>query len=81
MICCGKVRVRCLFDVINIGAINGNIFMQFICFASGLNVYDGQLFIHKQFHVRICMFLEYTFDDILTTGHTSESEISTGWSQ
>ena len=29
----------------------------------------------------ICMFLEYTFDDILTTVYTSESEISTGWSQ
>ena len=29
----------------------------------------------------ICMFLEYTFGDILTTVHTSESEISTGWSQ
>ena len=29
----------------------------------------------------MCIFLEYTFDDILTTSHTSESEISTGWSQ
>ena len=29
----------------------------------------------------ICMFLEYTFDDILTAVYTSESEISTGWSQ
>ena len=44
-------RVCCLFDVINIAAINGNIFIQFICFASGLNLYDGQLFIHVQFHV------------------------------
>ena len=44
-------RVCCLFDVINIVAINGNIFIQFICFASGLNLYDGQLFIHVQFHV------------------------------
>ena len=25
----------------------------FICFASGLNLYDGQLFIHVQFHVHI----------------------------
>ena len=39
-------RVCCLFDVINIVAINGNIFIQFICFASRLNLYDGQLFIH-----------------------------------
>ena len=42
-----------MFDVINIVAINGNIFIQFICFASGLNLYDGQLFIHVQFHVHI----------------------------
>ena len=42
-----------MFDVINIVAINGNIFIQFICFASELNLYYGQLFIHVQFHVRI----------------------------
>ena len=49
-----KEFVVCLmFDVNNIVAINGNIFIQFICFASGLNLYDGQLFIHVQFHVHI----------------------------
>ena len=52
-------RVCCLFDVINIVAINGNIFIQFICFASGLNLYDGQLFIHVQFHVHVIMKLAY----------------------
>ena len=49
-----KEFVNCsMFDVINIVAINGYIFIQFICFASGLNLYDGQLFIHVQFHVHI----------------------------
>ena len=42
-----------MFDAIKIVAINGNIFIQFICFASGLNLYDGQLFIHVQFHVHV----------------------------
>ena len=46
-------RVCCLFDVINIVAINRNIFIQFICFASELNLYDGHLCIHVQFHVHI----------------------------
>ena len=75
-----------MFDFINIVAIKGNIFIQFIFFASGLNLYDGQLYItctvpcsHNE--TSICMFLEYAFDDILTTVHTSKSEISTGWSQ
>ena len=45
--------VRSMLDVINIVAINGNIFIQFICFASRLNLYDGQLFIYVQFHVHI----------------------------
>ena len=47
--------VRCSFDVIDIVAINYNIFIQLICFSSGLNLYDGQLFIHVhvQFHVHI----------------------------
>ena len=69
-----------MFDVINIVAINGYIFIQFICFASGLNLYDGQLFIHctvpcshNETSIHVCMFLEYTFDDSLTTVHTSES--------
>ena len=54
-----KEFVNCsMFDVINILAINGYIFIQFICFASGLNQYDGQLFIHVQFPVHI-MKLEY----------------------
>ena len=49
-----KEFVNCpMFDVINIVAINGNIFIQFICFASGLNLYDGQLFKHVQFNVHI----------------------------
>ena len=47
-----------MFDVINIVAINGNFFIKLICFASGLNLYDGQLFIHVQFYVRI-MILAY----------------------
>ena len=43
-----KEFVVCLmFDVIYIKAINGNIFIQFIRFMSGLNLYDGQLFIHS----------------------------------
>ena len=46
-------RVCSMFDVINVVAIKGYIFIQFICFASGLNLYDGQLFIHVQFHVHI----------------------------
>ena len=46
-------RVCSIFDVINIVAINGNIFIQFICYPSGLNLYDGQIFIHVQFHVHI----------------------------
>ena len=46
--------VNCsMFNVINIVAINCNIFIQFICFASGLNLFDAQLFIHVQFHVHI----------------------------
>ena len=49
-----KEFVNCsMFDVINIMAINGYIFIQFICFASELNLYDDQLFIHVQFHVCI----------------------------
>ena len=51
--------VYSMFVVINIVAINGNIFIQFFCFASGLNLYDGQLFIHVQFHVHI-MKLTYS---------------------
>ena len=47
-----RKRVCCLFDVTSIVAINGNIFIQFNFFASGLNLYDGQLSIHVQFHVR-----------------------------
>ena len=42
-----------MFDIINIVAINSYIFIQFICFASGLNLYDGQSFIHVQFHAHI----------------------------
>ena len=38
-----------MFDVINVVAMN----RQYFHFASGLNLYDGQLFIHVQFHVRI----------------------------
>ena len=52
-----------MFDVINIVAINGNIFIQFICFASGLNLYDSQLFIYVQFHVHI-MKLAYVIPRI-----------------
>ena len=36
-----------MFDVINIVAINDNIFIQFICFASGLNLYDGHLYMYS----------------------------------
>ena len=49
-----KEFVNCsMFDVINIVAINGYIFIQFICFPSRLNLCDGQLFIHVQFHVHV----------------------------
>ena len=51
-----KEFVNCsMFDVINIVAINGYrpIFIMFIFIASGLYLYDGQLFIHVQFHVHI----------------------------
>ena len=69
-----KEFVNCsMFDVINIVAINGYIFIQFICFTCTVPCSHNE--------TSICMFLEYTFDDILTTVHTSESEISTGWSQ
>ena len=74
-------RVCCLFDVINIVAINGNIFIKFICFASGLNLYDGQLFIHVQFHVNKMKLAYVCSYNIRLTFHTSESEISTDWSQ
>ena len=49
-----KEFVNCsMFDVINIVARNGYIFIHFICFTSGLNLYDGQLFIHVQLHLHI----------------------------